>query len=601
MNAVSNINLTIQRVVVPFKWLFVRLPRAFTIPLLVSTFLYFFLLFPSAVNLCNLGIFWIQDHVTSRGPATQTDVDTSTFVWQWLPKIADSGLSWRTVGTLIGIVVSLIASAVITIFLASFGLWLSYWLAGKFYKAYRRRRVNHIEVPSPVAPQSNGSEDQRDNPVAEFKRIGIILSGGGAKGAYQAGAMQAIYEFLEEHDAHRKVQMIAATSIGSWNALFWLADLMKSQNGGASPLEKWWQQINMEKIILPVMYLPTQQNYLLSNEPWRDDFDALFKGTAAGERLVERANNDESLRFYFTHCNIGKASLSFSTNRQNWKNVTHNLPTRRGQPVVADGSYRGVRQQDTKLTLDNIRRDVFCSMDIPPLFPYTAVDNDFFEDGGVIDNLPIRFGTEIEECDLLLILPLNASFERKVDQRSLIRRLARVTEIRQGVLERNSFKMIYLYNELASLRQKLNQLNGHKVAPESEQQTTGTTDLKAAENKIAERARVRTHNVVHVFSICPAPDLMLTTTEFWKTKEAGKAFRFMYDVTKNELKRFRKLVTSKEIRMALVSPTAGEVLSDGNDVSDELIPESGTYFDSTKPISKRTGSVRYEVTYFKDF
>ncbi|MCB0287727.1 MAG: patatin-like phospholipase family protein, partial [Calditrichaeota bacterium] len=58
-------------------------------------------------------------------------------------------------------------------------------------------------------------------------RIGIINAGGGAKGAYQAGALKAIYEFLEENNALDKVKMIAGTSIGSWNSMFWLAGLVK--------------------------------------------------------------------------------------------------------------------------------------------------------------------------------------------------------------------------------------------------------------------------------------------------------------------------------------------------------------------------------------
>ena len=599
MKLKRKIKLLSDRVVSPFQWLFMRLPRHFSVPFLIVAFLYFFLLFPLAVNFGNFTIISIQEWITG--------VDSSsTFVRQYLNTIWKSDLGWATVISVIyGLVVvlSLIISALMTLLLALAGLLSSYWVAGRIYEFYRRRKVKHMEPPIPVAPQSNDSGNYSNNPFSEFNRIGIILSGGGAKGAYQAGAMQAIYEFLEQHDAHRKVQMIAATSIGSWNALFWLADLIKSQNGGAGPLEQWWSQVAMEKIILPVTYVPTQQNYLLSNQPWREDFDALFKGTPAGKRLVDRANTpdgDESLRFYFTHCNIGKASLAFSTNRQNWENVTANLPTRRARPVVAEDSYRVVRDENEKLTLENIRRDVFCSMDIPPLFPYTAIDSDFFEDGGVIDNLPIRFGTEFEKCDLLFILPLNASFERKVDQRSLIRRLARVTEIRQGVLERNSFKMIYLYNELAVLKEKLRQLEAREDVANAEQ-GTGTSRLKElSQGKIADRALAREHKVVHVFSICPAPELMLTTTEFWKTKEAGKAFRFMYEVTKNELKRFTHLVGSNQIRMALVSPAAPEPSNNGNAMSD-LIPDFGSYFDNAKPIPKSTGSVNYQVTYFKDF
>jgi len=126
-------------------------------------------------------------------------------------------------------------------------------------------------------------------------------------------------------------------------------------------------------------------------------------------------------------------------------------------------------------------------------------------------------------------------------------------------------------------------------------------ELKALSGKkIADRALARTHGVVHVFSVCPAPELMLTTTEFWKTKEAGKAFRFMHEVTKNELKRFTHLVNSNQIRMALVSPAAPE-LPNNQSVMSELIPETASYFDNAKPIYKSTGSVDYQVTYFKDF
>jgi predicted acylesterase/phospholipase RssA len=275
--------------------------------------------------------------------------------------------------------------------------------------------------------------------------------------------------------------------------------------------------------------------------------------------------------------------------------------------VVAPGTYRVVKEtNDERRTVENIRTGVFSSMDIPPLFPYTSIDNEFFEDGGVIDNLPIRFGTEIEECDLLFILPLNASFERTVDQRSLIRRLARVTEIRQGVLERNSFKMIYLYNELASLRERLSSLEG-KQSSQPEQVNSGIEPQDRTLEKIAERALTRTHHVVHVFSICPAPELRINTTEFWKTKEAGEAFQFMYEVTRNELKRFTNLTNSNQIRMALVSP-ADDAGQDGGlagsgarkaSEQDESVDDG--FLDGEKPILKTTDKVSYRVTYFRDF
>jgi predicted acylesterase/phospholipase RssA len=586
--------VSIERVLVPFHWLFVRLPRPFTLPLVVFLLLYFFLLFPALVS----GLGYLL-------------VSFLALVARNNPLSNQPGI-WPTILTVIaGIVlldINLIASALITLSLAIVGILFSHWLAGRFYKIYRHFRAKAFRPHVPLGPRSNHIAKDADNPLAKYKRIGIILSGGGAKGAYQAGAMRAIYEFLEEYDAHKNVQMIAGTSIGAWNALFWLADLIKSPDAGPGPLEDWWRRVNVQDIILPIRYVPTRQNYLLSNQPWRDNFDAVFRGTAAGKRLLHHTQQpfaDDAMRFYFTHSNIGKAHLAFTTNRNDWDSITANLPNRRSRPVVGPGMYRVVNDSTDELgTLDNIRMGVFSSMDIPPLFPYTSMNNEFFEDGGVIDNLPIRFGTEIEECDLLFILPLNASFERTVDQRSLIRRLARVTEIRQGVLERNSFKMIYLYNELASLREKINSFEaGQQPKPEGE----GVKEMDRTDEKIAARALTRTHQVVHVFSICPAPELSISTTEFWKTREAGEAFEFMYEVTKNELKRFANLVNSNQIRMALVSPVrnadqnGNEASSDPKNDSQPKETADDMSLDGEKPILKTIGSVSYKVTYFRDF
>jgi hypothetical protein len=43
--------------------------------------------------------------------------------------------------------------------------------------------------------------------------------------------MTAIYEFLDCHNALNNVKVIAGTSVGSWNAMFWLAGLIKSPKG----------------------------------------------------------------------------------------------------------------------------------------------------------------------------------------------------------------------------------------------------------------------------------------------------------------------------------------------------------------------------------
>ena len=73
-------------------------------------------------------------------------------------------------------------------------------------------------IPYPVGcPQIDSPNPSVNNPFGDAK-IGIVFAGGGAKGAFQAGAMRAIYHYLYDCNALEKVNVISGTSIGSWNA-----------------------------------------------------------------------------------------------------------------------------------------------------------------------------------------------------------------------------------------------------------------------------------------------------------------------------------------------------------------------------------------------
>jgi predicted acylesterase/phospholipase RssA len=378
--------------------------------------------------------------------------------------------------------------------------------------------------------------------------------------------------------------MIAGTSIGAWNALFWLADVVKDEGvderGRPVPgaLERWWRGVNVSSIIKPVTYLPTRQNFFLSNQPWQEGFDSLFNAeTGAGQRLLEhmsRPDADENINFYFTCTNIEQARLEGTTNGN--ARVTRRDPYLGGTDKLKNMTARIAHD------LEELRFGVFSSMDLPPLFEYAAPRADgngggaFFEDGGVIDNLPIYFGTEVEECDLLFILPLNASFEQEVNHRSLIRRLARVTNIRQGVLERKAFRDIYLFNEIAYLRElahvqdaALRGVVGYledkkerlpdagRLAAEIQNVLVPVAldTLPAKDLSPLQRALRRKHKPVQVFSICPAPKpkLKINTAEFWKTQEAGEAFARMYKATKEGLElKFEWLIAQNFVTMVQV-------------------------------------------------
>jgi predicted acylesterase/phospholipase RssA len=427
--------------------------------------------------------------------------------------------------------------AVIVIALFLVGVVVSYNVAAWICRRARRRPTIAVHAPAAAIPGSR-------NIISEFKRmrgmdkgdelrIGIICAGGGAKGAYQAGALRAIYEFLEDNNALDSVRMIAGTSIGSWNAMFWLAGLVKRpQPDQASVHELWWQTISLERIVEFANYVPLTRNYLVHSTPWRQLFDEIFFNQGAVEKQLQALlQPGRKMHFYFTRANVEQGHLEFATNnvelpertRRKWK--THGE-----EPLYSSDLYEVIEDGDGDGAgrLGRVKDAVFASMDLPPLFPYMRLRTDrpeWFEDGGVVDNLPIRFGTEVENCHLLFVLPLNASFEKAASQTSLFARLFRVMDIRQGVLERNSIKLARLYNEKAALARRA---TGQKGAPS---------------------------DVVSIFSICPDQPLSIGTTEFWKAEQAAEAFDLMYAVTKKELnQRFIEATDPEAFEMTLVSP-----------------------------------------------
>ena len=70
-----------------------------------------------------------------------------------------------------------------------------------------------------------------------MRNIGLVLCGGGAKGAYQVG----VFKVLEELEIANEIKMISGSSIGALNGALYL---MYS----ADEIDQIWQQCNWTAI-----------------------------------------------------------------------------------------------------------------------------------------------------------------------------------------------------------------------------------------------------------------------------------------------------------------------------------------------------------------
>jgi NTE family protein len=485
------------------NWIFFRLPLGFSLSFTALTLWWIFYGFRLASDL----VAWQLPHIATIA----LEAALPAVIAEFLAKNLEAFLS-----------------ASVTILIFFLGLLIAYNVSALVNWVLVRAGWKPIRYPTGT-PYIVDTTRPLDREFDTVDRIGIVLAGGGAKGAFQAGAMKAIYRYLDEKNALGKVKVIAGTSIGSWNALFWLADLIRPDDSwnGTSAHERWWQLISAKSLTAPSWYVPFLRNAFLSSTPWQQVFDHIFLRQDVTNRIATTG-----IHFYLTRSNVTTGKLECATNNP-------------APPPIAGVSYERLDPAGNRDSfMQGLRTGVFASMDLPPLFPYIKRNGKVFEDGGVIDNVPIVFAA-VEPCDLVFVLPLNSDFEERPNESSVFARLFRVMDVRQGVLERHGFKMVYLYNEIAALRQDAQALRRQQGLPIT----------LAWDTPLATALRRRNQHI-NVFAVCPLKvfvDDTIGTQEFWKHREAARVFRVMYEATWGLLPSFQFNQPEYRVRMALVS------------------------------------------------
>jgi NTE family protein len=488
-----------------FKWLFFRLP------------------WPFAVTFALISVVWI--FIGFHLPHLLTERILTYLIPQDIPKqqvpIWQAVLHPDPISDLVAVVYALVSLASFVI-----GFLFAYNVA-----AYVNRWAFKLSAKQPNNPPVRPIPNEKRTPHSPFSqsdRIGIVLAGGGAKGAYQAGALTAIYEFLDQHHALGNVKAISGTSIGSWNAMFWLAGMVKSPNedepGG---LEWWWKNLRAQNLLAPRNYWPGRSNAFLSTDPWQRQFDHIF-----GSEDVKQALFHNEIHFYLTRVNVRSARLECATNNPKPSSRGHGHMSSSPNKVSYD-QLNDLKTPDQLLV--RLKTAVFTSMDFPPLFPYMKYDEQLYEDGGIIDNLPIRFPVG-EQCNLIFVLPLNSDFEQEPNTKSLTARISRVMDVQHGALELHGFKLLNLYNEMAVLRDYTEEL---KLRIVKECKTTNDGDEHRESRLIS--AMQRENRPIKIFAACPHKDFVqetINTRDLWNTDGACVAFNVMRKQTLELLHNF---------------------------------------------------------------
>lgn len=211
---------------------------------------------------------------------------------------------------------------------------------------------------------------------------GIVLSGGGARGAYEAGVVQGIMEVLQP--SHAPFDVLCGTSVGALNAAYLGANAQRPDMDAAG-LAEHWRALDVST------HLRLDMRGLLGwKRDWTGD-DGIGLPKLVGRSLLDARALEvivrEHVDWHQLHRNVGTGlvrSLVVSA-----LHIASGRTTLFAE-LAPGATFTGSRDPRRVPRLQPIDSDmVLASAAIPLLFPARRVGRDYFCDGGVRFNTPI--------------------------------------------------------------------------------------------------------------------------------------------------------------------------------------------------------------------
>ena len=188
------------------------------------------------------------------------------------------------------------------------------------------------------------AEKKLDNENIEEKekteKIGLVLSGGGGKGAYQAGVLKA----LDDAGILKNVTAISGASIGAVNAVIYAMQ-------DPELLQKIWDDIDMDVVFDFDLKMIKDSRPFFS----RDEMNRLFD-TYIDQKVIKKSKYD----IYFSMTDITEEPYKVKY-------------------IKVDNSSE-----------ENLKKYLMASTALPVIYEPVLIDERKYRDGGICDNNPIE-------------------------------------------------------------------------------------------------------------------------------------------------------------------------------------------------------------------
>lgn len=212
-------------------------------------------------------------------------------------------------------------------------------------------------------------------------KLGLVLSGGGSKGAYEVGVYLALKKL------HKKVSIVTGTSIGAINGMFVAQNDLK----GAIKL---WHNISFKTIY------DEEEFPLMENEKLSKIYMQYAKGFI-NEGGLDIYKMKDIFDKYFKPYKFFASNIDYGI-------VTYNLS--KNKPVI---------KIKKDLTADNIKDYVLASASCYPAFKPYLINDEMYIDGGYYDNLPINLAIELGATEVIAVDLRAIGFKKNIKDKTV--------------------------------------------------------------------------------------------------------------------------------------------------------------------------------------
>ncbi|GBQ82474.1 putative esterase [Gluconacetobacter johannae DSM 13595] len=265
-----------------------------------------------------------------------------------------------------------------------------------------------------MAPDTSQPPHTRPD-VAQGSRIGLVLQGGGALGAYQAGVYQVL------HEAGLEPDWISGVSIGGINAALIAGNPPELR---VPRLRQFWERVTSRKIWIGDT--PAGDSIRKMHNAWSSFVTStfgqpgFFRPRLANPWLAGR--DIHAATSYYDSAPLRETLLSLiDFDRLN----TSGIRLACGAVSVGSGNFIYFDTASTRLTIDH----VMASAALPPALPMVRIGQDYYWDGGMVSNTPLQHLLDNADQDSMLIFQVDLFSARGPIPRDMFDVQARTKDI----------------------------------------------------------------------------------------------------------------------------------------------------------------------------